>query len=278
MGEANMGGVRWCGPYTNANSSGFWLYPPVDMEFSFDGDSFTIHEMEEYGGEDYEIVKSLVRPEDGSQVEKWCFPGSGRTKTTVGIVEKNVLQVWTGLIFETPPGWCLHIRNPINFPRGDIEIMEAVLETDWMQYDIWVNLVCVASDRRVALRKDRPLAQLVPARREVFKAEWPIDRRRISRNTPEDEKAFSYWLDYNRQKFEAGGRQALTETLTKDSTTYFRERNRMVGRGMEACPHMRKMKTLEEERAEFREPKASQAEFFPVFERDPTPAMERIAR
>lgn len=52
----------------------------------------------------------------------------------------------------------------------------------------------------------------------------------------------------------------------------------MVGRGMEACPHMRKMKTLEEEREEFREPKPNQAEFFAVFDKDPRPAMEKIAR
>lgn len=70
----------------------------------------------------------------------------------------------------------------------------------------------------------------------------------------------------------------MTETLTKDSTTYFRERNRMVGRGVEACPHMRKMKTLEQEREEFRDPKPHQAEFFSVFDKDPRPAVEAIAR
>lgn len=278
LGSANPAGVKWCGPYTNANSSGFWLYPPVDMEFEFDGESFTVHNMEDYGGEDYELVRSLVRPEDGSNIEKWCFPGTGRTKTTVGLVEKNVLQLWTGLIFETPPGWCLHIRNPINFPPREFEIMEAVLETDWMQYDIWTNIVCRAG-YRVSLSKNQPLAQLVPARREGFKEDWPIDRRRISRDTPEDERAFSYWLDYNRQKFESGGRQALTETLTKDSTTYFRERNRIVGKEMEACPHMREVaKTLEQEREQFREPKHNLAEYFAVFDKDPRPSMEAIAK
>lgn len=278
LGTANKAGVQWCGPYTNANRSGFLVYPPVDMEFTFDGEAFKVHGMEDYGPEDYEIVKSLVRPNEGSNIEKWCFPGIGRTKTTVGLVEKNVIQLWTGLIFETPPGWCMHIRSPINFPRRDVEVMEAVLETDWMQYDIWINLACMESGKRVSISKNSPIAQLVPARREGFKAEWSLERRRVGRDTPEADRVFSYWLDYNKQKFEHGGKQALTETLTKDSTTYFRERNRMVGRGVEACPHMRKMKTLEQEREEFRDPKPHQAEFFSVFDKDPRPAVEAIAR
>lgn len=284
-GLANPGGVKWCGPYTNANRAGFWLYPPVDMEFSFDGESFRIHHMEEYGQEDYDLVRSLVRPEDGSDFEKWCFPGSGRTKTTTGLVEKNVVQLWTGLIFETPPGWCLHIRSPINFPRREFEIMEAILETDWMQYDIWMNLVCHEKDKKTVLRKDEPLAQLVPVRRETFKGEWEVSRNILGRDTPEADRVFKYWLDYNKQKFEMGGSQPLTETLNKDSTTYFRERNKMVGRGMEAnrgrCPfgHDKpKEKTLEEEREEFRTPKSNDAQYFSVFEKDVSKALECIAK
>jgi hypothetical protein len=278
MGLANKGGIQWCGPYTNANKAGFWLYSPIDMEFTFDGESFQMHSMEDYGPEDYQNVKSLVRDSDQANVEKWCFPGVGRTKTTVGLVEKNVIQIWTGLILETPPGWCLHIRSPINFPRRDIEIMEAVLETDWMQYDIWMNVVCTEG-KKTKITKDFPIAQIIPTRRESFKADWSLQRENINRNSPEAEKVFRYWLDYNKQKFEIGGKQALTETLKKDSTTYFREREKMLGRGMEAvktsgCPFA-KMKTLEEDLKDFKESKPK-ADFFPVFENDKSDSIRKI--
>jgi Family of unknown function (DUF6065) len=300
MGLANKGGTQWCGPYTNANRAGFWLYSPIDIDFTWDGESFQIHHMEEYGGEDYSLVKNLVRPSDNSNFEKWCFPGAGRTKTTIGLVEKNVIQLWTGIIFETPPGWCLHIRSPVNFPKSGIEIMEAVLETDWMHYDIWMNVVCTEKNKKISIRKDTPIAQIIPVRRETFKAEWELENRPLGRETEGEEKVFKYWLDYNRQKFETGGNQPLTDKLTKDSTTYFRERNKMVGRGMEPvrcpfghvekkaeekkepsrCPFMHKNaeKTMEEEMEEFRTPKPNGAEYFPLFERDVSEALYKIGK
>lgn len=293
LGLANRGGIQWCGPYTNANKSGFWLYPPVNMEFTWDGENFHIHHMDEYGCEDYRLVSGLVRPSDDSNFEKWCFPGVGRTKTTVGLVEKNVIQLWTGLIFETPPGWCLHIRSPVNFPRREIEIMEAVLETDWMQYDIWMNIVCMEKDRRISIKKDFPIAQIVPVRRETFKGEWGLEQRPLGRDTEDAERVFKYWLEYNKQKFEMGGKQPLTETLTKDSTTYFREKSRMLGKDMEPrgcprhrekppehsgrCPFLNREKTLEEEREEFRTPKQHNAEYFALFERDISESLNKIA-
>lgn len=280
MGFANKGGVQWCGPYTNANKAGFWLYPPVDMEFTFDGENFKIHSMEEYGSEDYEVVKRLVKPSDESEVEKWCFPGVGRTKTTFGLVEKNVVQIWTGLIFETPPGWCLHIGSPVNFPRREIEIMEAILETDWLQYDIWVNVLCLDVGKRISIKKDRPLAQLIPMRREDFSDDWIHEDKNLCRDTPESERVFKYWLEYNKKKFESGGRQPLTETLKKDSTTYFRERNRLVSNQnppSRSCPFAHN-KTIEEEREEFKQKKPNNAEFFAVFDRDPSKEMSIIGR
>lgn len=281
MGLANEGGIQWCGPYANANMSGFWVYSPIEMEFSFDGENFQFHGMEEYGPEDYGIVKSLVRTSDQSDIDKWTFPGSGRTKTTIGVVEKNVIQIWTGLIFETPPGWCLHIRSPINFPRREIEVMEGILETDWMQYDIWINVVCHKSEK-IRISKDSPIAQIIPVRRESFKSEWSLHRENINRDSPEADRVFKYWVDYNKQKFEMGGRQPLTETLKKDSTTYFRERSRMLGKGMapmakpSGCPFM-KQKNLEDQLAEFKDSGRPKADFFPLFERDNSESMRIIA-
>jgi len=232
-GVANQAAVQWCGPYVNANQSGFWVYPPVDMDFVLEDGKFKIINMESYDDEDYRIVRSLVRPEDHSDFEKWIFPNSGRTKLTLGFVEPNVMQLWTGLIFQTPPGWCLHIRNPINFPPQGFNIVEAVLESDWLQYDIWMNLSVTDVGKVISIRKDVPIAQLVPTRRESFKGEWETSREPINRDSDEADKVFKYWLHYNKQKFEFGGNQALTENLTKDSTTYFRERSRLLGKDME---------------------------------------------
>lgn len=232
-GHANKAAIKWCGPYTNANEFGFWLYPPVNLDFIYKDGKIKIENMEQYGDEDYHIVKNLIKKEDQSEIEKWIFPGIGRTKTTCSLVEPNVLQLWTGLIFQTPPGWCLEIRSPINFPYSGYSVMEAILETDWMQYDIWLNIECHKENELIEIRKEKPIASLLPLRRESFKEDWSSTVSNINRSTKESNDVFEYWISYNKQKFEYGGKQQLTETLTKDSTTYFKERNRLLGKQME---------------------------------------------
>jgi hypothetical protein len=242
-GTANSAGVQWCGPYVNANQTGFWVYSPINVDFIFKNGKFEILSIEDYSDADYKIVSSLIKPQDNSNFDKWIFPNSGRTKTTFGFVEPNVMQIWTGLIFQTQPGWCLQIRSPINFPYSGFNVVEAILETDWLQYDIWMNICVTEHNVPISIKKDFPLAHIVPIRRESFKAEWNIEREIINRNTQEAEDVFKYWINYNKQKFEFGGKQALSENLTKDSTTYFKEKSRLIGKNMEPYQDIKKNDT-----------------------------------
>lgn len=119
--------------------------------------------------------------------------------------------------------------------------MEGVLETDWMQYDIWLNLQFDHTDW-VHLRKNEwpPLAQLIPMRRESFDADWDMDEETINRNTPEANKVVDFWIDYNTKKFCNGGYAALSKTdptLRKDASTFYKERMRCMGKeAMEPKP------------------------------------------
>lgn len=239
-GFANKAGLQWCGPYTTANQIGFWLYPPIDVDFIFQNNEIKILNSEEYSSEDYDIVKSLIRADDNSDFNKWTFPGVGRTKMTLGLIEPNVMQLWTGLIFQTAPGWCLQIRSPINFPYTGFNVVEAILETDWLQYDIWTNISITAQNSVLRLRKDFPLAQLIPIRREGFREDWSAQEEQINRENPSAEEVFKYWVGYNKQKFEFGGKQILSEDRTKDSTTYFREKTRLIGKEMEPIANPKK--------------------------------------
>src|SRR5262252_5930944 len=240
-GAANPAAVKWCGPYSTVNRLGWWLFPPVNVDITWHGDRFEHDLLQPYDDWDYRLLHTLLRPEDNSDTSKWCQP-TGRTKFTWAAVEPNVVQIWSGLIFETPPGWCLHIRSPVNAPnpRQLIHVMEGVLETDWMQYDIWFNVVFDKPGEKVSLRTNGwpPLAHIIPMRRETAEAEWKLEEEYLNRNTPEGERVFSYWLQYNDKKFGHGGKQALTRDgqLTKDSTTYFRERHRILKGGMEPAP------------------------------------------
>jgi hypothetical protein len=123
--------------------------------------------------------------------------GTGRNKFSWGTVDEGVVQFWTGNIFETPPGWSLHIRSPINFPTKPCHVMEGILETDWMQQDIWANVVFDRKDEWVQFRTDTPFAQLVPVRRESYAEKWQLSEEIINRDTPEANRVFEYWTQFN---------------------------------------------------------------------------------
>lgn len=229
-GTANKDGVKWCHPYKQANQYGFWLYSPINFEFNYSDGKISLNHLESYTNEDYHTIRSLIRPKDGVDPNKWCLE-DGRTKFTVGAVEKNVIQIWTGLIFQTPKDWGLLIRSPINFSKKPFHIMEGFLETDWLQYDIWMNLVCDEENKTIKVTKDEPIAQIIPVRKDSVE-DWTFSTEKINRNTAESNEVFKFWINYNKNKFENGGKQYLTPdgSIRKDSTTYYKEREK------EVCP------------------------------------------
>jgi hypothetical protein len=116
--------------------------------------------------------------------------------------------------------------------------MNGVLDTDWMFYDIWVNLVFKNKDQCVKIRKNDsiPLAQLVPIPRETYSSDWVVEQQPINRQDEESKKVFEYWLEYNQKKFNCGGKQLLTPDgkYKKTSSTFFSERQSAL------CPHLKK--------------------------------------
>lgn len=233
-GSANQAGVRRCGPFTNANKAGWWMFPPVDIDIVWrGGKDFEWELLTPYADDDYQLIRFLVDDAAEARVHAW-LPEGGRTKFTWGLVEKGVVQIWTGCMFETPPGWGLHIRSPINFPPRACHVMEAVLETDWLQYDIWLNVIFDQRDQLVQLRREEwpPIAQIIPVRHESYDASWQMAEQLVNRNSPEASRVFDYFVEYNRKKFAGSGRDPASRTdppVLKDSSTYYKERKRLLG-------------------------------------------------
>jgi len=234
-GTAHRGGVRYCGPFTNANAAGWWMFPPVDVDIEWiGGREFEYEILTPYDDSDWHLVRFLADEEDLAHVDAWSGPG-GRTKFTWGLLEEGVVQIWTGCMFETPPGWALHIRSPLNFPPRACRVMEAVLETEWLQYDIWLNLVFDRPGEVVRLRRDEwpPIAQIVPVPRDTYSAGWHAEEETINRNGEDAERAFQFWVQYNQKKFAGSGAQPIPDSdppARKDPSTYYKERRRILGR------------------------------------------------
>ncbi len=246
---ANQAGVKFCRPFSSANSQGWWIYPPVDFDVILKNGKFEYQLHDVWTNTEHELVKSLTTEKDKVDINNFC-PPEGRSKFTWGSVENNIVQIWTGCIFKTPPGWCLQVRSPINMPNSNYSIMEGIIESDWMQYDIWINISVLKENQLIQFRKDQfpPLAQLVPIRRETCDAPWEISSDLIvNRDNQEGENVFKFWLDYNHKKFEMGGNQYLSKDRKKDATTFHKERKKFV-RGYESkrpkLPFVKKKKKI----------------------------------
>ncbi len=216
MGDAPTGAVRWCGPFTHANAYGFWLYPPLDIDITWHGGrSFEYEIINGYSDADYEHMHSLQAPEDSYQYDP-------REKVEAGSVFEGIFSIWTGCAFQTPPGWALMVRSVINKPVSPVfKVQEGILETDWLPYDIWMNLQFVQQNKKVSLRRNNiasPVAQIVPVPRQAYDRPWELTESMMERSTPEGEAFYQSWLAYNYKKWVKNDR--------KEPSTYNTERAR----------------------------------------------------
>lgn len=242
LGEAPPGALKWCGPFLYANKTGWWVYPPADIDivykpldeqgsydvkFDQDPDAQALNRMpgyfdykvvSEYAHEEQAVIADMIRPDHQYRSEQ-------RELYHFGYVEMNIVSIWTGCVFKTPPGWCLQIRSPININLDQpFRIQEGILETDWMQYDIWMNLKFFRYNEWATLRRDQryPLAQLVPVRRESYDEKWALQDNALNCAGPQREQAakvFDWWNAYNHKKW-AGNNGA------KDPATHNKERKK----------------------------------------------------
>ncbi|MBS1955558.1 MAG: hypothetical protein JST89_15355 [Cyanobacteria bacterium SZAS-4] len=216
MGDAPTGALRWCGPFTHANAYGFWVYPPLDIDIIWHGGrSFEYEIIHGYSHADYDHMHGLQQPGDSYQY-------GPREKIDAGTVFEGIFSIWTGCAFQTPPGWALMIRSVINKPVSPVfKIQEGILETDWLAYDIWMNLQFVQQNKKVSLRRGNvasPIAQIVPVPRQAYDSPWELTESMMERSTPEGEKFYQSWAAYNYKKW--------VKNAHKEPSTYSTERAR----------------------------------------------------
>lgn len=231
-GTAPLPARQYCGPYMHANGAGFLLFSPIDIDLSYDPNRTFPWEWEMHGSAyedaEMEVIRSMPVRHEHARTEHL----TRRTKIFLSgddTEPRDTAQIWTGCIFATPPGWSLLIRSPINREvRTPFRIQEAILESDWHHYDIWVNLEFVRHGEVARLRRDGPpIAHLLPLPTEAYEG-WSLSERAIVRDDPEAESIFEQWVDYNWEKFHKNG------DGNKDRGTYFRRR-RMARGGSPEC-------------------------------------------
>jgi hypothetical protein len=83
--------------------------------------------------------------------------------------EPGLVQIWTGLMASTAPGWSLQIRSPVNLAMpGGYVLFEGIVETDTWFGPLFTNLRLTRTHMPVHLKADFPLLQVQPLPREAY--------------------------------------------------------------------------------------------------------------
>src|SRR5450432_1464097 len=160
---------RYCEAVTSAAGYGWWVFPPTGLRFIWDGaDIFwTCDDLDDWEP----LSPSAQLPGfsaafDGAAPEilKGCAP-----PMLTALPEPGTLQIWTGLMVRTLPGWHLLVRAPANLPLpGGFSLYEGIVEADTWFGPLFTNLRFTRTHSPIALRPDFPLLQLQPLRAATY--------------------------------------------------------------------------------------------------------------
>ena len=159
--------MRYCDALTSATGYGYWLFPPIDLQLMWDGEQIFWS---------YENAAAWL-PLSGATSGAAQFPGfaakfdEGAPPELAGysppfltaLPELGGVQIWTGLLARTRPGWSLNVRLPVNLPSiPGLTAWEGIVETDHWFGPLFTNFRITRTDFPVRLRAHIPFMQIQP--------------------------------------------------------------------------------------------------------------------
>lgn len=105
-----------CLPLTMANSTGWEILCPIDLEIEWSGEMM----------EDAIELRSSAGPEAVRS-----FAGSH--------FRHGIVTMHTGHLFRTSPGWAVACSAPPNWPKDGISGLSGLVETDWLPFPFTMN-------------------------------------------------------------------------------------------------------------------------------------------
>ncbi len=105
-----------CLPLTMANSTGWEILCPIDIEIEWNGRSM----------------------EDAIQIRSSA--GDAWVKSFASShFRKGIVTMHTGHLFRTPPGWAVWCGGAPNWPKHGISPLSGLIETDWLPFPFTMN-------------------------------------------------------------------------------------------------------------------------------------------
>ena len=174
--------MRYCDALTSATGYGYWVFPPMTFRLLWDGQQIFWAT-----GEDEEWM-----PVSGTDSGSIQFPGFSdefdvaaptylkgySPPFLTALPELGGVQIWTGLLAKTRPGWSLNVRLPVNLPSPPcLTAWEGVVETDIWLGPLFNNFRITHTNTPVLLRAGAPFLQVQPIPQIAYRDELLQDYR-----------------------------------------------------------------------------------------------------
>lgn len=235
--DKSVGGIiparalRYCEAITSASAFGWYVFLPVAFKVVWDG-----HDMLwTYDGADewMPLTRDAVQYPGFSTVFDRVAPPEARGFSPSFLapsVQPGGLQVWTGCIARTAPGWSLLVRGVPNLPQSlSYQTLEGIIETDDWFGPLFDNIRILKTDVPIEFRADVPFLQVQPVRKEVYNDKFlqnftvkgidelstdnwaAFQRTVVAPNTVPDRKRGQYAVSVRKQAAHIKSREALAD-------------------------------------------------------------------
>jgi hypothetical protein len=161
--------LRYCEAITSASGFGWYVFLPMRFKVMWDG-----HDMLwTYDGVDEWLPLSRAAQYPGfSDRFDQCAPSHAQGFSPTFLapsIQPGGLQVWTGCIAKTAPGWSLLVRGVANLSKSlAYETLEGIIETDHWFGPLFDNIRILKTDTPIEFRSDIPFLQVQPVRKVVY--------------------------------------------------------------------------------------------------------------
>ena len=169
-GMMSVRAYRYCEALASASAFGFYIYPPIAFALMLDGDR---------------VIWSYDGADDWYALDGAQFPGfyeffEARAPDSVKSLsppflvparEPGVVQIWSGYLARTAPGWALLSRGLANVPNTQgYENFEGIVATETWFGPLFTNIRLKVTNAPVTFHPRYPMFQVQPLLHQCYRA------------------------------------------------------------------------------------------------------------
>lgn len=199
---------RYCEAIASASAFGWYVYPPLNFSLIWDGTEIAwTYE----GADGWYPLRGAQYPGFLERFEKIAPAGLEELAPTFLVQGKlpGVVQIWSGYLARTAPGWALLSRGTANIPKTQgYESFEGIVETDTWFGPLFTNVRLLRINSPVEFHTRYPMFQVQPLLRQCY-GEPSFNVRDAADLDGEDWQRFAATMTPNTDQMRALGHYAV---------------------------------------------------------------------